>query len=148
MCSLLYPDETEFRNFIVWLEDQKVRHYKIEDRGNLRNIPSPDWPKHFEKVRQIYLHMYMTICIPKEINTLKFIMSFVVIYKYICLQYLQDVNCPFSAQERQETVDWLLGLAVRFEYGDNGMMIIIIIIINQWLYSTVVILIADTTFRE
>jgi len=24
-------------------------------------------------------------------------------------------------QERQETVDWLLGLAVRLEYGDNGM---------------------------
>ncbi|XP_016423068.1 RNA transcription, translation and transport factor protein [Sinocyclocheilus rhinocerous] len=75
-------DETEFRNFIVWLEDQKIRHYKIEDRGNLRNIPSSDWPKYFEK-------------------------------------YLQDVNCPFSAHERQETVDWLLGLAVRFEYGDN-----------------------------
>ncbi|XP_006632473.1 RNA transcription, translation and transport factor protein [Lepisosteus oculatus] len=76
-------DETEFRNFIVWLEDQKIRHYKIEDRGNLRNIHSSDWPKHFEK-------------------------------------YLQDVSCPFKAQERQEAVDWLLGLAVRFEYGDNA----------------------------
>uniref|UniRef100_A0A8C7JL73 RNA transcription, translation and transport factor protein n=1 Tax=Oncorhynchus kisutch TaxID=8019 RepID=A0A8C7JL73_ONCKI len=42
-------DETEFRNFIVWLEDQKIRHYKIEDRGNLRNIPSSGWPKSFEK---------------------------------------------------------------------------------------------------
>lgn len=35
-------DETEFRNFIAWLEDQKIRHYKIEDRGNLRNASS-DW---------------------------------------------------------------------------------------------------------
>uniref|UniRef100_A0A2K6EWH7 RNA transcription, translation and transport factor protein n=1 Tax=Propithecus coquereli TaxID=379532 RepID=A0A2K6EWH7_PROCO len=42
-------DETEFRNFIVQLEDQKIRHYKIEDRGNLRNIHSSDWPKFFEK---------------------------------------------------------------------------------------------------
>ncbi|CAD7681775.1 unnamed protein product [Nyctereutes procyonoides] len=42
-------DETEFRNFIVWLEDQKIGHYKIEDRGNLRNIHSSDWPKFFEK---------------------------------------------------------------------------------------------------
>ncbi|XP_076151726.1 RNA transcription, translation and transport factor protein [Alosa pseudoharengus] len=75
-------DETEFRNFIVWLEDQKIRHYKIEDRGNLRNIPSSEWPKAFEK-------------------------------------YLQDVNCPFSVQERPECVDWLLGLGVRLEYGDN-----------------------------
>ncbi|KFO29718.1 hypothetical protein H920_08873 [Fukomys damarensis] len=75
--------ETEFRNFIVWLEDQKIRHYKIEDRGNLRNIPSSDWPKFFEK-------------------------------------YLRDVNCPFKIQDRQEAIDWLLGLAVRLEYGDNA----------------------------
>lgn len=37
------------------------------------------------------------------------------------LQYLRDVNCPFKIQERQEAIDWLLGLAVRLEYGDNGM---------------------------
>lgn len=77
-------DETEFRNFIVWLEDQKIRHYKIEDRGNLRNIHNAtEWTTSFEK-------------------------------------YLKDVNCPFSVQERQETIDWLLGLAVRLEYGDNA----------------------------
>nr|XP_034956231.1 RNA transcription, translation and transport factor protein isoform X1 [Zootoca vivipara] len=77
-------DETEFRNFIVWLEDQKIRHYKIEDRGNLRNIHNAaEWTKSFEK-------------------------------------YLKDVNCPFNVQERQETIDWLLGLAVRLEYGDNA----------------------------
>ncbi|CAG00987.1 unnamed protein product [Tetraodon nigroviridis] len=75
-------DETQFRNCIVWLEDQKIRHYKIEDRGNLRNIPSSDWPKAYQK-------------------------------------YLQDVGCPFGVQEKQEALDWLLGLAVRFEYGDN-----------------------------
>ena len=49
--SPLAPDETQFRNCIVWLEDQKIRHYKIEDRGNLRNIPSSDWPKAYQKVR-------------------------------------------------------------------------------------------------
>uniref|UniRef100_A0A5F8GVW8 RNA transcription, translation and transport factor protein n=2 Tax=Metatheria TaxID=9263 RepID=A0A5F8GVW8_MONDO len=80
---LQIADETEFRNFIVWLEDQKIRHYKIEDRGNLRNIHNSEWPKFFEK-------------------------------------YLKDVNCPFKIQERQETIDWLLGLAVRLEYGDNA----------------------------
>jgi hypothetical protein len=36
-------------------------------------------------------------------------------------QYLKDVNCPFKIQDRQEAIDWLLGLAVRLEYGDNGM---------------------------
>lgn len=37
------------------------------------------------------------------------------------LQYLRDVNCPFKIQDRPEAIDWLLGLAVRLEYGDNGM---------------------------
>ncbi|XP_056287246.1 RNA transcription, translation and transport factor protein [Pseudoliparis swirei] len=75
-------DETQYRNCVVWLEDQKIRHYKIEDRGNLRNVPSSDWPAAYQK-------------------------------------YLQDLSCPFGAQEKQESVDWLLGLAVRYEYGDN-----------------------------
>lgn len=75
-------DESQFRNVIVWLEDQKIRHYKIEERGNLRNILSSEWPTAYQK-------------------------------------YLQDLNCPFGVQERQESVDWLLGLAVRYEYGDN-----------------------------
>ncbi|KAM7133191.1 RNA transcription, translation and transport factor protein-like [Molossus nigricans] len=76
-------DETEFRNFIVWFEDQKIRHYKIEDRGHLRNIHSSDWPKFFEKCPT-------------------------------------DVNYPFKIQDQQEAIDWLLGLAVRLEYGHNA----------------------------
>ncbi|EZA51948.1 hypothetical protein DMN91_007532 [Ooceraea biroi] len=38
-----------FRKVIIWLEDQKIRHYTIEDRKQLRNITSPEWPKAFEK---------------------------------------------------------------------------------------------------
>lgn len=75
-------DETQFRNCIVWLEDQKIRHYRIEDRGDLRNILSSDWPTAYK-------------------------------------EYLQDVSCPFGVQERHEGLEWLLGLAVRYEYGDN-----------------------------
>lgn len=40
-------DEKQVRNLILWLEDQKIRHYKIEDRGPLRDIDSPDWIKAF-----------------------------------------------------------------------------------------------------
>ncbi|KAB0366178.1 hypothetical protein FD754_010334 [Muntiacus muntjak] len=65
------------------MRTRKIRHYKIENRGNLRNIHSSDWPKFFEK-------------------------------------YLRDVNCPFKIQDRQEAINWLLGLAVRLEYGDNA----------------------------
>lgn len=34
---------------IIWLEDQKIRYYKIEDRKQLRDINSSEWPKTFEK---------------------------------------------------------------------------------------------------
>ncbi|XP_067012742.1 RNA transcription, translation and transport factor protein [Anabrus simplex] len=42
-------DDKQFRNLVIWLEDQKVRHYKIEDRKALRDIDSPTWPKVFSQ---------------------------------------------------------------------------------------------------
>lgn len=71
---------------IVWLEDQKIRHYKIEDRGDLKAIDSNEWPTTYKR-------------------------------------YLGGLNCPTNPNDRQAVVDWLLGLAVRFEYGDNGMFL-------------------------
>lgn len=44
-----FKDDEQFRNLIVWLEDQKIRHYKIEDRQGLRNIASPEWPNFFNQ---------------------------------------------------------------------------------------------------
>ncbi|GFO48682.1 upf0568 protein c14orf166 homolog [Plakobranchus ocellatus] len=38
-------DESQFRSLILWLEDQKIRHYKIEDRAALRNVESEEWTK-------------------------------------------------------------------------------------------------------
>ena len=43
-------DDEEFRNFVVWLEDQRIRLYKIEDRVELRNVKSSEWLKTFRKV--------------------------------------------------------------------------------------------------
>ncbi|XP_011881881.1 PREDICTED: UPF0568 protein C14orf166 homolog [Vollenhovia emeryi] len=37
------------RKVIVWLEDQKIRHYTIDDRNRLRDITSQEWPSIFEK---------------------------------------------------------------------------------------------------
>ncbi|XP_045594137.1 RNA transcription, translation and transport factor protein [Procambarus clarkii] len=76
-------DDKSFRDLIVWLEDQKIRHYKIEDRGDLKAIDSNDWPT-----------------------------------AYKC--YLGALNCPTNPNDRPAVVDWLLGLSVRFEYGDNA----------------------------
>nr|CAG4646470.1 EOG090X0ARU [Macrothrix elegans] len=42
-------DEKQFRNAIVWLEDQKIRRYKIEERELIRNTTTEDWNKAFEQ---------------------------------------------------------------------------------------------------
>jgi hypothetical protein len=46
----LIKDEKVFRNFISWLENQKIRLYKIEERTELDRVDGENWPKAFEKV--------------------------------------------------------------------------------------------------
>lgn len=75
-------DEKSFRDLVVWLEDQKIRHYKIEDRGALKSVEDQEWVSGYRR-------------------------------------YLGSLNCPVNPNERAAVLDWLLGLAVRFEYGDN-----------------------------
>jgi len=45
-----FADEDAFRGLVLWVEDQKIRHYTIEDRTALRNINSADWPKAYKQV--------------------------------------------------------------------------------------------------
>lgn len=59
--AYFFIDEDEFRNFIVWLEDQKIRHYKIEDRAGLRNIKSSDWTKAYKSVRSSFTVCYIQV---------------------------------------------------------------------------------------
>lgn len=57
MLALEYPgleefvaeDESKFRDLVVWLEDQKIRHYSVEDREQLRQINSPNWRQALNK---------------------------------------------------------------------------------------------------
>jgi len=41
--------QKDYRNLVVWLEDQKIRNYKIDDRKQLRDVESEDWSKAFLK---------------------------------------------------------------------------------------------------
>ncbi|OWR42020.1 hypothetical protein KGM_202035 [Danaus plexippus plexippus] len=41
-------DEKEYRSIVLWLEDQKIRHYKIEEREGLRNIDSDSWKEAYD----------------------------------------------------------------------------------------------------
>jgi hypothetical protein len=41
-------DEQHIKKLVSWLENQKIRLYKIDDRKGLNNIDSDDWQKCFE----------------------------------------------------------------------------------------------------
>ncbi|XP_065084668.1 RNA transcription, translation and transport factor protein-like [Ochlerotatus camptorhynchus] len=60
LAALEYPaqgginidDPKEFRNIVLWLEDQKIRHYTIEDRANLRKVgAAADWDPAYDKYK-------------------------------------------------------------------------------------------------
>ncbi|XP_030855191.1 RNA transcription, translation and transport factor protein [Strongylocentrotus purpuratus] len=78
-------DENCWRNLVEWLEDQKIRFYKIEDRADLRNKSSTQWPKAFVK-------------------------------------YIQDLQCPLDGSDRLAVCDWILGHAIRLEFGEKAQM--------------------------
>lgn len=73
----------DLRALIIWLEDQKIRCYKIEDRAELRTNTGGNWTTTFKK-------------------------------------YLKDLECPYDpSTELPAALDWLLGVAVRYEFGDT-----------------------------
>jgi len=41
--------QNEFRSLVIWLEDQKIRHYKIDDRRGLRDGAAEGWSAAFNK---------------------------------------------------------------------------------------------------
>ncbi|XP_076463429.1 RNA transcription, translation and transport factor protein-like [Babylonia areolata] len=41
-------NEAQVRQLVVWLEDQKIRHLKIEDRAGLRDTASANWGSVFQ----------------------------------------------------------------------------------------------------
>jgi len=42
-------DQGNFRVLVTWLEETKIRHYKLDDRGPLRQRDSPNWNDAFAK---------------------------------------------------------------------------------------------------
>lgn len=47
-------DRMQFANTVLWLEDQKIRHYKIEDRAPLRAIGTTNWENEWEAAFRKY----------------------------------------------------------------------------------------------
>ncbi|XP_014251377.1 RNA transcription, translation and transport factor protein [Cimex lectularius] len=75
-------DFNHFKNLILWLEDQFIRLYKIEDRDGLRDVKSNQWMEHYKK-------------------------------------YCKDLESPIPYDNKPESLEWIVGLAVRQEYSDG-----------------------------
>ncbi len=49
--NCVLADEASFRQLVSWLENQKIRQFKVEDRVGLEKIDDIDgWPKAFQHV--------------------------------------------------------------------------------------------------
>ncbi|PSN35881.1 UPF0568 protein [Blattella germanica] len=72
-------DTSAFRNLILWLEDQKIRHYKIEDRKGLRDTTSSDWSKAFKQYRE---DLACPVQTEKTAEQLEWLLAFAVRLEY------------------------------------------------------------------
>ena len=80
--EILLSKIEDLKPLIVWLEDQKIRYCKIDEREPLREKTGKEW-----------------------ITTFK--------------GYLTSLECPYSIeQDLPAVVDWLLGVAVRYEFEE------------------------------
>ncbi len=72
----------DVKALVFWLENKKIRNYKIEDRAPLRDQSDEAWKTTFKK-------------------------------------YLNSLECPFNCEtELTSAVDWLVCVALRYEYAD------------------------------
>ncbi|XP_038213376.1 RNA transcription, translation and transport factor protein [Zerene cesonia] len=63
-------DEKEYRSVVLWLEDQKIRHYKIEEREGLRNIDSDDWQKAYDTYQKDLVSPVVNGTLNEQLNWL------------------------------------------------------------------------------
>lgn len=97
-------DENQFRQMVVWLEDMKIRLYPIDGRQNLRDVANSQWEQTLRKVTNRF-----------EMRKNR--------HRFSSRQFLEDLKYPYGNEtiaDRLALTDWLIGTAIRFEFGDNG----------------------------
>lgn len=82
----LFPgvDQSQFASTILWLEDQKIRHYKIEDREPLRQIGiSDNWLSAWEEAYSKYKGDIKMPNFKSPLEELSWLMSYAVRLEYL-----------------------------------------------------------------
>lgn len=94
-----FNDTDEFRNLIVWLEDQKICHYKIENRHKLRKTKAKDWTASFQ---QYINDLGCSFKLNEEYAVLDWLLGYAV-----RLEYSENVEkyseCVASAVKKKQT---------------------------------------------
>lgn len=73
-------DQKELRGLVLWLEEQKIRSYKIEERTELRKLSSPEWPAVFDKYKN---DLNCPKELTSEIDQLKWIVSYAIKLEFL-----------------------------------------------------------------
>lgn len=68
-------NEKQFRSIVLWLEDQKIRHYTIQDREQLRNIDGGDWNGAYDKYKK---DLMCPITSKNQLEELSWLLSYAV----------------------------------------------------------------------
>lgn len=88
---ILITDEKQVRNLVLWLEDQKIRQYKVEDRAELRDIDSLNWPITFKQ----YCHDVACPIEGKLPEQLEWLLGFAVRLEYADNRKYKDNGAKF-----------------------------------------------------
>ena len=100
------------RNLVPWLEDRKIRAYKLADRAALTSTESSGWQRVYDTVSTRLQDV--RACHPRMRDA----------HSRFCmlLQYLQRVGCPAAVRNKdtQSQLLWLLRLAIAREYEDDS----------------------------
>ncbi|XP_068681780.1 RNA transcription, translation and transport factor protein-like [Montipora foliosa] len=93
-------NEEEVRNLVVWLEDQKIRLYKIEEREQLRDIKNSGWLKALRK----YLDdLTCPVNISQKLSVLDWLLAHAVRLEYA--ENVEKYNSTGQKDEKQQGGD-------------------------------------------
>ncbi|XP_037503387.1 RNA transcription, translation and transport factor protein-like isoform X1 [Rhipicephalus sanguineus] len=89
----------EFRSLVAWLEDQKIRHYKLEERAALRALDAPGWTQAFETYLQ-------DLGCPHKSSDTKTVLDWL-LGLAVHLEYSDDLDCQEFRQGVQALAQYL-----------------------------------------
>ncbi|CAH1262861.1 C14orf166 [Branchiostoma lanceolatum] len=103
--SLSFKNRNMFRRKLAALEYQQPNSFNIAEEAQFRNMIV--WLED-QKVRHYKIEDRANL---RNIQSADWPIAF--------KQYLEELACPVNHGDKSAVMDWLLGYAVRLEYGDN-----------------------------